>query len=281
MNRATKTLLGVAGTVLVSALAAFAVGARRWDRATERALDHLDPAPIPAGTPTTFTLDQLDGLPPPVARYFRFALVSGQPVVRRVRIWHAGDFATRPGRWAPFTSVQHVTVRPPGFVWDATIWMGGLPVRVRDSYLDGEGSMHGAVGGVWPLVRQHGTPEMASASLMRYLAEAVWLPTALLPSAGVEWSPLDSTSSRARITVGGTTVSIDVHFGVRGEIARVSAERYRDVDGTPVLTPWEGLFSGYERVGGLMIPMAGEVAWLTPEGRHVYWRGRVVRAAYE
>ncbi len=52
--------------------------------------------------------------------------------------------------------------------------------------------------------------------------------------------------------------------------------RYRDVDGKCVPTPWEGHFRQYERVEGVMVPREGEVAWILPEGRLSYWRGRVV-----
>jgi hypothetical protein len=37
----------------------------------------------------------------------------------------------------------------------------------------------------------------------------------------------------------------------------------------------------YASVDGMMIPMAGAVEWLTPEGRLTYWRGRITRAEYE
>ena len=33
------------------------------------------------------------------------------------------------------------------------------------------------------------------------------------------------------------------------------------------MTPWEGRWSDYAEQGGIMVPMSGEVAWLTPEGR--------------
>ena len=33
--------------------------------------------------------------------------------------------------------------------------------------------------------------------------------------------------------------------------------------------------------GGMRIPMTGEVAWLTPEGRKPYWRGTITSLRYE
>jgi hypothetical protein len=177
--------------------------------------------------------------------------------------------------------VEDFAVRPPGFVWDARIRMAPLlTALVRDSYLAGEGVMHGSIAGVVTVVEQRGTPEMAAGSLLRYLAEAAWLPTALLPSAGVRWEAVDDTTARATLADGAATVSMEVHFGARGEIERITALRHRDVDGAPVLTPWEGRFGEYARVEGMMAPMRGEVGWMLPDGWSPYWRGRTVRAEY-
>ena len=57
--------------------------------------------------------------------------------------------------------------------------------------------------------------------------------------------------------------------------------RFREVNGEYVPTPWEGTFGDYERTGGFMVPKQGEVAWLLPEGRLAYWRGRVLGAHFE
>jgi hypothetical protein len=193
-------------------------------------------------------------------RYFEFALTPGQPLVRRARLRQAGEFAVRPGPWMPFTAVEHFAVQPPGFVWDASIRMAPLlSVRVRDSYLRGEGSVHGKFAALVPAVDHGGTPKMAAGALVRYLAEAAWLPSALLPSAGVRWQPVDNRTARATLTDRATTVSLDVHFGARGEIVRVSTDRHRDINGSPVLTPWVGHFRDYARIDGMMVPMAGEV----------------------
>jgi len=284
MPRFVKMGVATLGGVAVGGAAVAAVAARRWERATTRVLARLRAAERrdTEGSAVRFALEQLDGLPAPVARYLAFALAPGQRRVRRARIRWAGEFAIRPGAWRPFTALQHYTVRPPGFVWDADIrTMPLLPTRVRDGYVRGTGTMLGAVGGVVPVVDQRDTPQLTAGALMRWLGEAVWLPTALLPGDGVSWTPVSDRSARASLTDGTTTVSMDFHFGAGGEILRVSALRHRDVDGTPVLTPWAARLAEYVRVGGMMIPGFGEVEWVTPEGRWPYWRGRPVTVQYD
>jgi hypothetical protein len=79
----------------------------------------------------------------------------------------------------------------------------------------------------------------------------------------------------------GTSVWIDFRFGPGGEIVGTSTQRYRTVGGRQVLTPWVGRFWDHERVQGMMVPRLGEIAWVLPEGRLPYWRGRVTDFTYE
>ena len=273
--------VAVAGLAAVAAIIAF--GSFTWSRTTSRLVARLKESGSASVTePAVFDVTRLEGLPAPVARYFTFVLSPGQRIIAGAHLRFTGTFAAKPNAWAPFTAEQDVRARPPGFVWDAHIAvMPVVAVRVRDSYVGGVGAMRGVAAAVIPVVNQHGTPEMAAASLQRFLAEAVWYPTALLPRDGLSWSPIDDTSARVTLTDGPTMVSLDVTFGPRGEIDRVSTMRYRDVKGAPVLTPWVGHHTDYERIGGMMIPTSGEVAWVLPAGPEPYWRGRLVAATFD
>lgn len=282
MNHWVKRAAAVGAAAVGSAAAAAAVGALLWSRATDRAVRELEPA-VPSSTAEVFPSEHLEGLPEPVARYFAFALTPGQPLVRSARVRHEGTFRSgRDAPWSPFTSAEHFQAEPPGFVWDARIRMAPLvAVRVRDRYSGGVGAMFGKLGGLVPVVDERGSPEMASGALHRYLAEAVWFPTRLLPGAGLVWEAVDRTTARATLTDAGTTVSLAFTFGAGGEVIRVyTPERFRDVDGVGVPTPWMGRFEEYRRIDGMMIPVAGEVAWVLPDGPMPYWRGRIVDIAY-
>jgi hypothetical protein len=156
-----------------------------------------------------------------------------------------------------------------------------LPVHVHDAYVQGEGLLHGALFGLATVTEMRGTPEAAEGELLRYLAEAAWYPTALLPSQGVIWHPVDAHSARVSMSDGQVTVSLLVRFGEDGLIESVYAdERGREVDGAVVPTPWEGRWGNYERRDGILIPTEGEVAWLLPEGRKPHWKGRVDEISY-
>jgi hypothetical protein len=276
-------LLVLAALLLVLAVAVLLAGAR-WRSATARLVARLQAA-SGDGAPAVYSSSELDGLPAPVARYLRTVLKDGQPIPRRARIEQHGTFAVKatPDGWRPFTAVQQFAARPAGFVWDARIRMApGLDFLVRDAFVDGRGSMYGTILGLVPVVNVHDTPDIADGALVRFLAEAVWLPTALLPSQGVRWTPIDATSARATLTSGGTTVSLDFHFGADGLVERIYAPaRGRDVAGTSVPTPWEGRWLAYAERGGVLVPVRGEVAWILPTGPLPYWRGEIGEVRYD
>jgi len=282
-----RTLLALLAVVALAA-AVGAIGIARWDRDVTRMTARLNSlARAPGAAPAAPGAGGGGGggraeLPAPVRRYLAFALAPGQRPIVRARVRQAGEFATKPGKWSPFTATQHFTIAPPGLVWDASIRMLPLfPIRVRDSYVAGVGRMFGRVAGLVTVVDMHGTPEMASATLQRWLAEAAWFPTALLPSATLVWTAVDDSTARATLTDGATRVSVDFHFGPGGEITGISTQRYRDANGTPVLTPWSGRFRDYRRIDGMMVPTRAEVGWVLPEGYAPYWRGHLSDFSYE
>ncbi len=257
------------------------VGHRRWRKASDEMADRLEAAT--RSDPTQSLPAGRAAVPAPVARYFAYALPAGAPPVRTARLVQEGEFFFHPGgKGNRFTAVDRVTTEPPGLMWDANIVMvPPVGARVRDSYLEGVGTVHAALLGLVPLAHQTGSPEIATAALQRYLAEAPWVPTALLPSAKLTWTAISDSAARATLTDRGVRASVDFHFGSGGEITGTVAERYRSVEGKQVLTPWIGAFSQYERVGGLMVPRRGEISWQLPEGRFTYWRGRLVAADFE
>ena len=66
------------------------------------------------------------------------------------------------------------------------------------------------------------------------------------------------------------------YFDTAGDIVLVTAERYREVDGEYVLTPWTGRFGDHAVRNGVRIPLEGEVGWDLQDGHFVYWRGSIV-----
>jgi hypothetical protein len=279
-----RVFLGALVLIAVLLLGAWLYGAHRWNSETQELRARLDSARAPV-RPQTVDFRELDGLPDPVERYFRAVLEEGQPMVAGVRVRHEGTFNMdeTEDRWKPFTSDQVVVARRPGFDWNGRVAMApGLPVRVHDAYVAGEGVLHASVLGLLTVVDMRGTGEVAEGELMRFFAEAAWYPTALLPSQGARWEAVDDRSARATLEEGDVTLTMLFTFDEEGLIDTVRAEeRGRAVGGEVVPTPWRGRFWAYEERGGMLVPMSGEVAWLPPGGEKPYWRGHITEISHE
>ena len=260
------------------------IGTARWNGETERLVDRRNQAVWEPGI-KSISFKDIDKLPAPVARYFRMAIKEGQPMVRTARIVHKGEFLIKreDAAWGPFESTQHFFAKPAGFVWDARIRVAPLTqVRVRDAYLQGHGSMQARLLALVPVMDESGKAELDAGALQRYLAEAVWFPTVLLPGEGVKWSALDDSRALATLTDAGTTVSLEFSFNERGEITGISSPgRFREVQGKYELTPWTVRVWNYEERGGMRIPLEGEVAWQLPDGRMPYWKGTIIDVRYD
>ena len=271
---------GVGAVVLLVMLwgGAVALGARLWSGRVEALVQRMQAAGAGVAAPPLYPA-ALEGLPAPVVRYLRKVLPEGAALPVRVEMEHAGRFNMGEGaeNWKPFTSRQSVTLGRPGFVWDGRIAMApGLPVRVIDAYVAGEGVLIPALLGLVPLARLEGGGAIAEGELLRWLAEAAWYPSVLLPGGGVAWQAVDDRSAEARLRDGAVEVRLLFRFGEDDLIASIRAEgRGRMVAGQMVPTPWEGRWWGYEARDGMLVPTQGEVAWILPEGPKPYWQGRV------
>jgi hypothetical protein len=259
-------------------------GAYRWNASTQKLRARLDAARVHV-QPQVIDFRELEGLPAPVQRYFRIVLKEGQPMMAGVLLQHKGTFnmSETTEQWKPFTSDQKVVTQRPGFDWDGRVAMiPGLPMRVHDAYVIGEGILHASLLGVFSLVDLRGTGDIAECELMRFFAEAAWYPTALLPSQGVRWEAVNDRSAHATLTEGAITLTMLFTFNEQGFIDTVRAKaRGRTVGGKVIPTPWHGRFWNYDERVGMRVPLDGEVAWLLPEGVKPYWRGRITNIVYE
>jgi hypothetical protein len=197
-----KVLVIVVFVLAASLAGALVYGAFRWEASTQELRARLEAARVPV-QPQIVHFRELDGLPAPVQRYFRNVLEDGQPMVAGVHVRHSGTFniGETTDQWKPFTSDQRVVTQRPGFDWNGrVVVVPGLPVRVHDAYVAGEGILHAALFGLFSLVNLRGTGDVAKGELMRFFAEAAWYPIALLPSQGVRWEKVDDHSARWRAT---------------------------------------------------------------------------------
>ncbi|OLB11735.1 MAG: hypothetical protein AUH10_09265 [Gammaproteobacteria bacterium 13_2_20CM_66_19] len=170
----------------------------------------------------------------------------------------------------------------PGFLWNATVRTPlALHLRILDAYLGGEGSGRVSLMSVLPIAADTGVAELNAAALHRFLAEAAWYPTALLPACGVHWSAISDHAALATLTDRGLTVSLEFRFNDSGEVTGIyTPSRYRRIGNAYQPEPWEGRFARYERRAGMRIPTFGEVGWYDAHEWRAAWRGELLHADY-
>ena len=180
-------------------------------------------------------------------------------------------------RWLPFEA-EHIVVPPATrFVWNARVRVAPLVhVRVRDTLIEGKGAGQVSLWSALTVSSDGGTPEMNSGSLHRYLAEAVWYPTALLPNRQLSWTEIDETRSLATLTNHGVTVSLEFRFAETGEVIGVyTPARWGTFPGGYRQVPWEGHFRDFRERDGLVVPTEGDVGWYVDNEWAAVWKGRL------
>ncbi|RLC96723.1 MAG: hypothetical protein DRI40_02360 [Chloroflexi bacterium] len=230
-----------------------------------------------------FTRDQVRGLPPPTQRYLQYCLKEGQRYIAFARLKHGGSFRMGEGKkWLPIVGEEYFTTDPPGFIWRGrvkpfpVIWITG-----RDRYYQGKGNMLIKLFSLVTVADSKGE-EMDQSSLVRWVAEAPWFPTALISSRYLGWEPVDDSSAKVVASYEGIGCSAVFRFNAQGQITQLSTQdRFRDVDGRPVRTGWTGYYRQYRDWNGVKVPTEVEVVWNLPGGDFSYARFQVTEGDHD
>jgi hypothetical protein len=230
--------------------------------------------------PVLITEAHLFGLPEPVQRYLSYSQVVGKEPIRTVRLKQLGKMrqsARQP--WMKFDAEEYYSVNPPGFLWVGTMRKGGFPlVRARDRYRDGKGNMQIKLGTIFTIADATGE-EMDQGSMMRYLNEMMWFPTAFL-EANVSFEPVDQTSAKVTLTDVGKHVTATMYFDEEGRATNFVAPRYREVSGKNELATWSTPITAYGEFGGFKLPVEAKAVWKLKEGDLEYFDVVITDLAY-
>lgn len=163
----------------------------------------------------------------------------------------------------PFTARQWFSVCPPGFVWVAdTRAAPAVRLAARDEYAQGRGSMHVLLASLIPVVHAEG-PEIDQGSLLRYLAEIIWFPSAALQPY-LRWEDEGPDTARVTMTYGGVAADGVFSFNARGDVVRFEAQRYNG----DTLQEWlvEVEPDSVATFGCYRIPTRARVTWRGDDG---------------
>jgi hypothetical protein len=211
---------------------------------------------LQAAQPGAFTHAELDGLPEPARRHLAQAIAPGTPLATSARLRMRGSIKV--GRWLPFRARQALNPHR-GFLWVARA--AGV-VAGSDRYADGAGGIDWRLLGLLTVAHADG-PDVSRSAAGRAGAEALWVPTALLPRFGVRWSAEDAEHATARYRIGEVPLAVRYRLDGDGRVVSFVFDRWGDPDGTGTWAwhPFGGEATGYRTFDGVTIPSQGRVGW--------------------
>jgi hypothetical protein len=211
---------------------------------------------VPAADPGVFSHAELRGLPPTVQQHLAGAIATGTRLAPAAYLLMRGRIKI--GAWLPFRA-REVLSPHVGLVWSARA--AGI-ISGSDRYIDRAGRSDWTLAGLRTLAHAEG-PDVTRSAAGRVGAEALWVPTALLPRFGVRWTAPDRGRATSSLTVDGVEVSTHYRLDDGGRIISFVFDRWGDPDntGTWGWHPFGGEVLGYRTFGGLTIPAAGRVGW--------------------
>lgn len=229
-----------------------------------------------------FSYEDLEGLPEPVQRYFRYTLKDGQEYIRFAKMKTSGEFR-RPNeeKTADVTADEYFTAERPAFLFDAHFANYpyiGFWVDVRDKYHHGKGDMYVNLFSGYNVLDTRGAKELDQTSFLRFIGQTVMFPTALLPSDYVRWESIDENSARIVVIDGDNSGTASVYFNEAGEITKwVTEGRYEHVNGNYRKIGTIGYRSNYREIDGVKVPMKFVIERVLSDGtREVFWKGEVI-----
>lgn len=224
--------------------------------------------------------EDLQGLPTPVQKWLQRSQIIGKEKITTVRLKQKGIMRIKEnGPWMPAEAVQYFTVDEPAFIWKAKVNMAPfLYFAGMDKYKEGKGYMNIRILSLFSVVNARG-PEMDQGTLLRYLGEMTWFPTAAL-SNYIKWDPIDLNSARATMSYKGVTASAVFTFNDNGDLVKFSAKRYRETNGKYVLEDWEVITKDYQEFQGIRIPNKMDVMWKLKTGDFTWYKVEITDMEY-
>jgi hypothetical protein len=226
---------------------------------------------------------QMQNLPIPVQRYFRFVFPGKVPSYSVVRLAASGEFR-RPltEGFNATTARQVIATGVPALMFSATTPVApAVWARAYDFYADGEMEMKAKILSTLTVVDEKQTPSLNQISLRRWLLESALYPVSLLPGGPVTWEALDDNSARAVVSHQGMRATMVAHFASDGQMTHMQAEKDGDL-----LTPYHGSGehvsrTNYQRVGEQLIPMDFTISRMAAGRLYPFWKGHVDAITFE
>jgi len=227
----------------------------------------------------TITEQQIYAIPPLVQKWLRRSGVVNKSRIVTVALKQQGMLRTKPGaKWMPMNAEQYFTVNQPAFVWHARIDAGMMHIAGQDVYANGKGHMLIKAASIVPVADATGD-ETDQGTMLRYLAETEWFPSAAL-SPYIKWEQLNDSVAKAIMTYGGMSVTGNFTFNTNGDITKFEALRYMEQNGRYTLETWVVPVTEWGVFDGIRIPIKGHTIWKLRTGDFDWFRWEITDIEY-
>jgi hypothetical protein len=225
------------------------------------------------------TLESIQGLPPIVQKWLRRSNAIGREA-STVHLTQKGRMRNKPdAKWMHFDADQYFTTSVPGFIWKASIDAGYLVTIVgRDKYANGHGNMLIKAVSMIPIANSQGK-EIDQGTMLRYLAEISWFPSAATEDY-ITWESVDQMTARATMRGDDIAVSGIFSFSAEGDLIGFEGRRYGDFGGKYSLETWSVRNTGYKEFNGIRVPNKSEVTWKLSTGDFTWLEVEVTDIEY-
>jgi len=221
-------------------------------------------------------------LPTALQSYLKFAGVVGKPVINKVVIVQNGKYCkygkTKMHKYSAF---EYLYLNINSFLWSANIKIiPFLNLRVIEKLKGGYGQKIILLFSSIFLEKSKISYEATQETIVRYLNNLVWAPTAFL-SKDIKWVQLADDLLKCEIIYENYKVPAYIKIDSQGKIISFTAKRFMESDKVYKSEIWSNEFSSYKEFNGFMVPTESSSVWHLKEGDFEYIKYKVKDAIYK
>lgn len=231
-----------------------------------------------------FKESDFSSLPVLIQKYIKTCGYIGKKKMNRMKMMYCDvDFSqSKKGPNLKINYTQYNYAKKPIRMALIESFMFGIPFQGYDSYYKGMGGMKGVLAKGVPLFDQRGK-EMDQACLATYLAECLFIPSALLDNS-IAWETLNENQVKATIQNGEQKASGIFTFNKDYEMISFTTLDRAVIDnqGKVEYIPWSAVCKDYVAgKEGIKHPTTFQAVWNYEDGDFVYFDGKIKDIKYE
>jgi hypothetical protein len=272
---------GTIANVIVVLVMIPAIGSWQFNNMVTHELHAFLPAPQLLQKQVV-TEEMLKPLPPVVQKWLRRTNIVGKDIIHVVHLKQQGEMRSKPdGKWMPVVAEQYNTIDKPGMIWTADVKAAPfIHMTARDKYENGKGHMLIKMMSLFPVSDSKGN-RIDQGTLIRYLAEITWFPSAAL-NRYIKWDQLNANKAEATMSYGGVRASGIFTFDDNGDVVSFEADRYLNREEGATLAKWFIQIepNGYKTFNDMRIAAKSNVTWKLKSGDFTWFKVNVTDLDY-